>query len=249
MKIKLYFLSLLGLILLPASCGRYFSTEIAGYVKDAGREYSGMKVGINDATVKIYLNEPSAAGETGYMAETTTIPSSGQVPGYFSRTIMWYSSSPKYKEEGDSIDIWIAAEHSDFTARLVKVSGIVSDTQNLVPDIELTRVVFTAGTVTGTVTYSSNGVNDARVVLDLTPDNGVDNEDYVTITTTSSETTTPGTFTFLNVKWRNDAPVSISSDTIKIQIRASHETLGSKSISTYLTSGDIPIILNPISLN
>jgi hypothetical protein len=232
---------LAGLPLL-AGCSRIYSAEISGYAKDGG---TGL--GVTGATVRIFLTQPTNADDAEFAAETTTTYN-GQIPGYFDREIMWEAASPKFREEGDAISVWLSVTHPDFQSTIQQVDGILSGNQDVVPDILLTRVWFSAVTVTNPDSLTTAGINNATVSIDLTPSDSTTNRDFVTTTYTyvpSAGAPIPGTFTFLNVKWNNATPNSPGSDTHDVRIDVI-STAGNKSATATLTSGQIPNVLNPI---
>lgn len=197
--------------LLSSGCGRYFTAEIAGYVTD---EESG--AGINGAVIRMYLEEPEMPDAPGFVVKTASMTSGGN-PGYFSHTIIWQNLFPQFGAEGDSGTIWIGVTHEDYTSAVAQVEGILSDTVNVVPDIEIARASFEVSEVTGSVVLASTNepVNGVRLILDLASTE--DETDYVTTTTTIDGE--EGTYRFQNVRWRDDDPDSPSSDTETATIR------------------------------
>ena len=219
-----------AVVLVLAGCGGYYSAEIAGYIKDAENE-----VGINGAVIRIYADEPTTAADTGFIVETASMASSGN-DGYFSHKIVWKNLFPSFGEEGDSGAVWLGISHEDYTDAIVHVQGILSDTVNVVPDISVDRATFATPELTGRVVdVGGDGVNGVRVVLDLasTTDDG---EDYVTTTATIDGTT--GTYRFVNVTWRDEAPDSAVSDTESATVIVDDPDYQSAStLSVLLTSG------------
>jgi hypothetical protein len=203
-KIRILFIAIPCFVLF-FSCGRYYTCDIAGYVKD-----SQSNTGVNGALVRMYLSEPDSADDSGFIVETATMTSGGN-PGYYSHKIIWEDSPGSFGEEGDSGVIWIGVSHEDYTSTVVKVEGIISDTLNIVPDIKIDRASFETPTVTGrVVNVNGEGVNGVRVVLDLQSTGGTD-ADYVTTTATLEGET--GHYRFNNVSWRDDTPDSQDADT------------------------------------
>jgi len=228
MKPKLLIVTILTTLLF--GCGRYYSAEIAGYVRDSNNDN-----GINGAIIRMYLTKPESADSGGFIAETASMTSGGN-DGYYNHKIIWQTTNPKFSDEGDSGSIWISVTHPDYTSKIVEVSGIISDTVNVVPDIKLKRATFSCPTVTGkVVNVNGEGVNGVRVVLDLqsTPDN---DSDYVTTTTTLNNE--PGSYRFNNVTWRDEHPDSAETDTENATIYIDDsEYTSDTTLNVKLTSG------------
>ncbi len=232
---KRLFILILATVAL-ASCGRYYNAEIAGYIKDASNGN-----GINGAIVRMYLNEPDSADSPDFIAETSSMTSGGN-DGYYNHKIIWVTMNPEFGDEGDSGTIWIGVTQEDYVSKVVQVSGIISDTLNVVPDIQLERATFSSPTVTGhVVNVNGEGVNGVRVVLDLQSTTDTDS-DYVTTTTTINNE--PGSYRFNNVTWRDENPDSSDTDTENVTIYIDDpDYTSSSSITAQLTSGqdnDIP---------
>ena len=200
-------------LLLLSGCGEFFYTsDIAGYVKD-----DDSTEGIDGALIRVYLTEPSAATADGYVVETATMTSQGN-PGYFSHRIIWRESAPDFGEEGDSGTIWIGVSHEDYFPKVAQVSGVLSDTLNVVPDIKLARITFSSSEVSGRVVDErGNGVNGVRVVLDLPATEDID-EDYVVQTATDPDDQTIGAFTFEDIEWEDAAAVSTAESSVDVLI-------------------------------
>ncbi len=229
-------LTIITLFSILSGCGRYYTAEIAGYVKDSNNEN-----GINGAIIRIYLSQPDNADSTNFIAETASMTYSGN-DGYYNHKIIWKSTDPDFADEGDSGTIWIGVTHPDYTSEVIQVSGIISDTVNVVPDIKLDRATFSSPTVTGrVVNVNGEGVNGVRVVLDLQSTEDED-ADYVTTTTTLNNE--PGSYRFNNVTWRDENPDSSDSDTENATISIDDPDYTSDTtLQVQLTSGqdnDIP---------
>jgi len=209
-RIKFLMLPALPVVLLLTSiyfagCGTYHTAEIAGYVKD-----SESKSGINGALVRVYLSEEDTEKENGFIVETATMSYQGN-DGYYSHKIIWQKLFPRFGQEGDSGVVWLQVSHEDYSSRVVKVAGIITETLNLVPDILLNRATFSTPQVNGrVVNIGGEGVNGVRVALDLAS-TGDDDEDYVTTTTEIDGE--QGRFRFQDVTWRDENPDSAGADT------------------------------------
>ena len=208
---KLVFITVSAMVLsFLSGCGRYYSAEIAGYIKDANDGN-----GINGAIIRMYLQQPDAADSDNFIVETASMTSGGN-DGYFNHKIMWQTWNAKFGDEGDSGTIWLGVTHDDYSPSIIKVSGIISDSVNLVPDIKLDRATFSTPTVTGrVVNVNGEGVNGVRVVLDLAS-TADESQDYITTTATINGDI--GTYEFRNVTWRDDSPDSEDSDTENITL-------------------------------
>ncbi|MCD6120202.1 MAG: hypothetical protein J7K04_00015 [Spirochaetales bacterium] len=218
-----------AILLFLSGCSRFYSAEIAGYIKDSN---SGN--GINGAIIRMYLEEPEAANSDNFIVETASMVSGGN-NGYFNHKIMWETWNAKFGDEGDSGTIWLGVTHDDYSPAIIKVSGIISDSVNLVPDIKLDRATFSSPTVTGrVVNVNGEGVNGVRIVLDLASTTDED-QDYITTTATINGNT--GTYEFRNVTWRDDSPDSEDSDTEDITLIIDDpDYTASGSLSAIITS-------------
>jgi hypothetical protein len=194
-----------------AGCSRYPSAEVSGYVKD-----SGLTAGVVGATVRIYLSEPSAADAAGAAAETATAYNL-TVPGYFDRKIMWATSAPAFQEQGDTIPIWVSVTHPDFTSRIVKVPGVLSGTQNIVPDILVQRQGFTMGSLSGTVTVT-NPLTPVivKIGIDFDPASVTETDAYTVYTTCAGGAASP--FSFANIHWTNTSPSGTGFDQKQVKL-------------------------------
>ena len=194
------------LALLAAACTRYYSGDIAGYIKDSAG--SG---GINGAVVRIYLSEPESADAPGFIVETASMTSGGN-PGYFSHKIIWETATPTFGEEGDSGSVWLSVMHEDFIPAVREVSGILSGTLNVVPDMLLDTVAFVAPRVRGSVILNGQATNGVRMVLQIpAEEEGEDPDEYVAITQTVDEQ--EGTYEFTDISWRDQEPDGEEQDT------------------------------------
>lgn len=218
---------------LPLACGKYHEADIAGYVKDSANGY-----GVNGVTLKAYLTEEEAEEGTGALTETSSMIYNGN-PGYFIYTILWQKLVGAYGSEGDATDIWISAEQEDYVSKIVEVKGITSGTLNVIPDIQLDAVVYTAQQVSGLVVDGvGDGVDGVRVVLDLASTDT--NPDYVAVSSTTQvgDTTQAGMYTFVNVKWRDeDNPGQMTDEeSVTISVDDSVYT-GNRELERTITSG------------
>lgn len=215
--------------LLISSCGRYYSGEIAGYVKDAESDE-----GINGAVVKLFLTEEEVANEE-YVVKTASMTSNGN-DGYFSHKIIWQQTFGEFGAEGDSGEIWLTAEHEDYQTVSMQINGILSDTINVIPDIVMERATFEVPEVRGRVVdVNGDGVNGVRVVLDL--DSTADEaEDYVTTTATANGDI--GIYQFENVTWKDEEAAGQNSDDEPVTISVDdNQYTGDTALSIILTSG------------
>ena len=124
--------------------------------------------------------------------------------GYYSNKIIWEESQPDFGEEGDSGTIWIGVSHEDYFSYVVKASGILSDTLNVVPDIQLTSTSFSSSEISGRIVdVNGEGINGVQVLLDLTSTEDVE-QDYATTSATIEEVI--GAFRFQDVTWQDSDP-------------------------------------------
>lgn len=207
-----------GLVLATAllsGCSYFYTTTLQGYVKDAETD-----AGVNGATVYFYNEDPGSAsaaasnpsGPSGFITGTTTSTSNSN-DGYFSATVIWNNPFGKFGDEGDTTTIWAVVVHDDYTIQKKKLLGIFSEGSNTVPDIMITSNVHTCPELTGRVEDSGgNGVNGIRLALDLTPDDGVDDQDY--LVTTQTIDGTGGSFSFTDIQWEGTASTDISHEVL-----------------------------------
>ncbi len=221
--------ALLATVMIVVSCGRYFSAEIAGYVKD-----SDSGAGIDGAIIRIYLNEPDSADAAGFIVETASVTSAGN-PGYFNHEIIWQNLFPAFGAEGDTNSVWLGITHEDYLQAAVQVRGILSGTVNFIPDVLLDRAEFSTPLVRGGVIGpSGDGLNGVRVVLDIASTD--ETEDYVTVTTTVGGD--DGTYEFSDVSWRDDQAAGGGSDTEDATVLVDDDEYGStQELSIVLSSG------------
>lgn len=234
-RVPFYFGAVM-LILLLTGCGMYHKADITGYVKNSASGY-----GINGADLKVYLTEDAVQSGEGYILETSSMIYNGN-PGYFTFTAVWQRLFSEYGSEGDVTELWIHAGHDEYSSKTVHVSGITSDTMNIIPDIELEAVVYTAQQVSGWVTDGTgpppNGVDGVRVVLDLASTEK--NPDYVAVSSTveSGGSTQSGVYTFVNVQWRDEVNIGRMTDEEMITISVDDSTYtGDRTLERSVTSG------------
>ena len=218
---------ILAAALLLTGCPRYYKGEVAGYVRDSETDN-----GVNGATIHMYLEQPETAEDPSFIIETATMTSGGNA-GYYSSSIIWEKYFAKFGSEGDSGAIWIGVLHEDYLSKVAKVSGILSDTMNVVPDIKIETSLFTVPSLTGRVVNESGEyLNGIRLVLDLesTPD---EEEDYVATTQTIDDKA--GSYQFTNIEWKDNDPddAENSQDTEPAVIRVSDDE--------YLDADDTPL--------
>jgi hypothetical protein len=169
------------------------------------------------------------------MVETASMASQGN-NGYFSHKIIWQNAFGEFGSEGDSGEVWLKISHEDYLEKTTRVSGILSDTINLVPDILLDRATFSTPQLRGRVlNVSGEGVNGVRMVLDLSSTTD-EAEDY--ITTTGFYEEEPGYYLFQDVTWRDETPDSDAADTENGSVLVDDPDYQSGgSLSVILTSG------------
>jgi hypothetical protein len=235
----LFFIAIAAALLSMHGCGMYYKADIAGYVKDSATGY-----GIDGTLLRAYLTEEAAQSGEGYFTETSSMVYNGN-PGYFTFTAVWQQLISEYGSEGDMTDLWISAVHEDYSSRTVRVRGITSDGMNIIPDIRLDAVVYTARQVSGLVWDGTldadskpNYIDGVRVVLDLASTEK--NPDYVAVSSTTQvgDATQAGMYTFVNVTWRDeDNPGQITDEeTITISV-ADPVYTGDKSLLRTIVSG------------
>jgi hypothetical protein len=189
-------LAILGTLLLPLSCGkRVFSATLSGYVDEQGADPGSAGAGVNGAEVRVYLERPETGTEENYLVKTSTM-TSGNQGGYWSHKVMWENWFPKFPDEGDSGTLYVSVRRPGYFPRVVAVSGILSDSTNVVPTIELERIKMASlrGRV---VNGSGQGVNGVSLTLDLQSTQAV--RDYVA--TTATDQGEPGYFEFTDIAW------------------------------------------------
>ena len=218
------------------SCGRYFSAEIAGYVKDSDNE-----TGVDGAVIRIYHEEPESANADGFIVETASITSGGN-PGYFSHRIIWQKLFPEFGAEGDTGSLFLGITHADYLPTVTEVRGVLSDTLNLVPDVRLDRATFVAPRVTGLVVDPTGaGVDGVRVVLDLVSTED-ETSDYVAFTGEVEGVT--GTYEFEDVTWRDDEAAGSGSDTETATISVEDPDYSSPANVSVSLVSDVEIIVS-----
>ncbi len=225
---------------LPSACKVYHEADIAGYVKDSATGY-----GINGAVLNVYLSEESAQTGEGCISETSSMIYNGN-PGYFTYTVIWQKVLSEYGSEGDVTDLWVHASHEHYGSKIVQVKGVNSDAMNVVPDVKLDAVVYTAQQVSGIiwdgVSVDGNGqpvgTDGVRVVLNLASTDK--NPDYVAVSSTTQmgDISQSGVYTFVNVQWRDeDHPgQAVDEEGITIAVDDAVYT-GTKTLQRTITSG------------
>jgi len=212
-----------------ASCGRYFTAELSGYVKDSESED-----GVDGAVIRIYEKEPSTADESGFIVETASANSGGN-GGYYNHRIIWQNLFPAFGSEGDTNSVWLGITHHDYLSAIVEVRGLLSDTVNFVPDVLLDRAAFSVPTVTGRVVGPSGaGVNGVRVVLDVLSTS--DTEDYVTGSTTIGGEA--GRYEFTDVSWSDEDAAGSGTDTEAAELVIDDEAYTSSQVISIVLSAD-----------
>lgn len=249
-------LALVSIVALSgASCGRYFTATIQGYVKDQGLLSLGSVSGIVGATVKIYYSDPTGGGVDPFAVTTTAYNST--IPGWYSQKLIWQSDTPEFQDQGDVKSVWVVASQPDYKdSAAVQITGIVSDGQNQVPDITLVRQYFTAS-ATGLVGRLSGGpppttftgVDGVKIGLELNSADTVENDDYVTYSAgvLSGTTTVSGSFAFALVRWQNaNATGAFDSKTVKLWFTPPSPGTPFSEVVT-LNSGQTANVLGPFT--
>jgi hypothetical protein len=185
-----------ALSFLALSCGnRFFSATLSGYVRETGADPGTEGAGIDGAEVRVYLTAPTTGLEEGYVVKTSTM-TSGNQSGYWSHKVMWENWTPSFPDEGDSGAVWVSVRRPGFFPDIIEVSGILSDANNVIPTIELERILMSS--LRGRVVNSAGqGLNGVRLVLDLSTTAATD--DYAA--TTATDDGEPGYFQFDDVAW------------------------------------------------
>jgi hypothetical protein len=189
-------LALAALTLSATSCGkRFFSATLAGYVREAGADPGSPGAGIDDAEIRVYLEEPASGTEPDYLVKTASLTSGGQ-SGYWSHKVMWENWLPRFPDEGDAWTFYVSVRKPGYFPRIVAVSGILSDATNVIPTIELRRISMASlrGRV---VNRFGQGLDGVRVVLNLASTDA--EEDYVA--TSASDDGETGYFEIQDIAW------------------------------------------------
>ena len=227
------FITSAAVLLWLTGCGMYYKADVAGYVKDSATGY-----GINGTVLRAYLTEEDAQSGEGYFTETASLVYNGN-PGYFTFTAVWQQLVSEYGSEGDATELWISAVHEDYLSKTVRVMGVTSDSMNVIPDIRLDAVAYTAQQVSGLVGNEvSTPINGVRVVLDLASTEK--NPDYVAVSSTTQvgDTTQSGMYTFVNVTWRDEENPGQMTDEEYITISVDDPVYtGDKSLEKTIVSG------------
>ncbi|MFP4364783.1 MAG: hypothetical protein ACLFR1_13055 [Spirochaetia bacterium] len=199
MKKTIHYLFLFTACIVLASCGGYYSGEVAGYIVDSEND-----AGINDAVVRFYREEPESADADTYFIETASMTSGGN-DGYFSHRIIWENWNPQFGPDDDSGTVWLGITHDDYVATVERVDGVLSNTLNIVPTISMQRDYFSVEEITGRIVdKNGNGVNGVTVVIDV-PSTEENEADY-TANTGTDEEGIQGVFVFTNVEWNDEEP-------------------------------------------
>ncbi len=245
-----FFIASAAVLLSINGCGMYYKADIAGYVKDSATGY-----GINGTLLQAYLTEEAAQSGEGYFTETSSMIYNGN-PGYFTFTAVWQQLIGEYGSEGDTTELWISAVHENYSSKTVRVRGITSGDMNIIPDIELDAVVYTAGQVSGLVwdgtldaDSNPNYIDGVRVVLDLASTEK--NPDYVAVSSTTQvgDTSQAGMYTFVNVTWRDQDNPGQITDEEKITISVDDPVYtGDKILERTIVSGQGVSFMGPDNL-
>jgi hypothetical protein len=139
MRRILLLLSGLWILLIAGSCRVIYDTDISGFVRDVS-----IDSGVNGAVVRVYADDPAEAEDTEILLETATVMTTAGIPGYFSGTLMWQTRTGQFGQEGDIRDFWIRVSHDKYQEKTVKAAGLLSNADNIVPDILIERSVYEA---------------------------------------------------------------------------------------------------------
>jgi len=230
-RIITLFTVMLLTVLTMTTCGRYYTCDIAGYIKDKDSDN-----GINGARIRLYQTEPATADADGYFVDTPSMTSGGNA-GYFTHKIIWSNIFGSFGDEGDTGEIWIGITHEDYVSVIEQRTGLLSDTLNVVADIKMLRASFEMTSLKGRIVDSTGtGVNGVRVVLDLESTTD-DTTDYIAITRTNNGD--DGVFTFNNIRWRDDTADTNSTDTENAFIYIDDTNYN----STYNIDNMLPVVL------
>jgi len=228
-------------VLMMAGCGNFYTAEIQGFVVDSNTDG-----GVNDATVRLYLDAPETASADGFFARTSTSTSNNR-NGYFRNAVVWNAWFSSYGPEGDSGTVYLGITHPDFADAIVEVPGVLSDTLNTIETIVLDRISFEVPSVTGRIVdVNGDGVNGVRVVLDLASTTD-DTEDFVTVT--GDEPQGSGYYVFDNVEWRDDTNAGNETDDEDITIVVDDDVWeAATTVAATLTSGQPRTIATDIQV-
>jgi hypothetical protein len=223
--------ALLLLILLAAGLGgcgvRYYSATVTGYVRESKAAANGTVAGINGAEVLIYLEDP-AVNPAAVPSIRTSSMTSGNNDGYWSHKVMWTSSAPAFADAGDSGTVWVKTMRKGYFPATVKVPGILSDSSNVVPTIELTKIITTS--LKGLVVNKDGvGVNGVNVVLDLMSTTA-NKADYSATTATVNGVV--GVFTFADIAWED--PDSVPPAAKSAESRVISGTAATEDVKIYI---------------
>jgi hypothetical protein len=142
---------------------------------------------------------------------------------------MWSTATPAYQEQGDSISVWVTVTHPDFTSQTVQVPGILSGTQNVLPDIITQRTGFTMGTLSGTITVTNPLTPTiVKIGLDFDPASVAETDAFVVYTTCAGGVASP--FSFANIHWTNSAPNGTGFDQKQVKLWITPGILASKQV-------------------
>lgn len=121
-------IALFGLL---AGCGYVYRADIQGRVVDADDDS-----GINQATVRIYEEEPGSPDSDGFIVRTETATSGGTT-GVFQTGLAWRETFGEFGTEADTTTLWAGVTHPDYDGTVTELSGILSGENNTVGDIAI----------------------------------------------------------------------------------------------------------------
>ncbi len=210
-----------------SSCGnRFFTATVSGYVRESGDQAGSAGAGINGAEIRVYLKAPTADSQDDYLVKTSTMSSGGQ-DGYWSHKIMWEAWFPKFPDSGDSGTVYVWVKRPGYFPVIIAASGILSDSTNVLPTIELERIAMSS--LKGRVTnHFGQGVDGVRLALDL--DYSVEEgADYYA--TSAQNADGSGYFEFSDIGWIDPDSVPAVDSPSAAQRERANPSLNQRSIS------------------
>ncbi len=215
-------LILLGTLGLLAGCGYVYRTTIEGFIEDPDG------AGINDATVRVYEEEPDEPDQDspGPIVRTQTATSGGNL-GYYSTTVLWEERFGDYGTEADRRDFYLGVTHDDFEGKIAKIPDIVSDQTNRVSSVVLTDPDAPEEGDYGTIVRTrvvrdddpDEGVPGVRITIKAGEDdgNGLMEDEY-------RERTGDDGFVNIGIEWNDDEPDPDEGEESEITIEVEADT-------------------------
>jgi len=220
-------LSTAALLALSACGSRTYSATVAGYVKSSTVNTDGTQDGINGATVYVYTVDPGTDATAEALARTSTMTSGGN-DGYWSHKIMWTTTSPLFGDEGDSGTVWVKVMRKGYFPKTAQVAGILSDSSNVVPTIEM-DAIYTTELKGKVVNENGVGVDGVAVVLDLMSTTDTKADYTATTATTDGEL---GVFTFSDVAWGDADSIPADKAAAILALRGRLKAASARAITT-----------------